>query len=69
MTKIIGSPTRYIQGKGELKKLAAHASSLGKKLFVIVDKNIQDMLNLILNSVLKLRMWIFSLKVFKVNAA
>ena len=42
MTKIIGSPTRYIQGKGELKKLAAHASSLGKKLFVIVDKNIQD---------------------------
>ncbi len=30
MTKIIGSPTRYIQGKGELKKLAAHASSLGK---------------------------------------
>ena len=68
MTKIIGSPTRYIQGKGELKKLAAHASSLGKKLFVIVDK-FRILLNLILNSVLKLRMWIFSLKVFKVNAA
>ncbi|WP_028042945.1 glycerol dehydrogenase [Candidatus Stoquefichus massiliensis] len=42
MTKMIGSPTRYIQGKGELKKLAVHALSLGKKLFVIVDKNIQD---------------------------
>lgn len=42
MTKIIGSPTRYIQGKGELKRLAKHASTLGNKLFVIVDANIKD---------------------------
>lgn len=42
MTKIIASPTRYIQGKGELKRLASHASTLGKKLFVIVDANIKD---------------------------
>lgn len=42
MTRIIGSPTRYIQGKNELKRLASHTSTLGHKLFIIVDENIKD---------------------------
>lgn len=42
MAKIIGSPTRYIQGKGELGRLAEHASVIGRKIYVIVDKNIKD---------------------------
>lgn len=42
MTKIIGSPSRYIQGKGELKNLTKHVSVIGNKLAVIVDKNIKD---------------------------
>ena len=41
MTKIIGSPTRYIQGKGELKNLAKRASVIGDHLFILVDKNIK----------------------------
>ena len=42
MAKIIGSPTRYIQGKGELKNIAKHATVIGEKLVVLVDKNIKD---------------------------
>ena len=42
MTKIIGSPSRYVQGKGELKNLTKHVSVIGNKLAVIVDKNIKD---------------------------
>lgn len=42
MTKIIGSPTRYIQGKGELKRLAKYISIIGNNLFVIIDKNIKN---------------------------
>lgn len=44
MTRIIGSPTRYIQGKGELKRLAEHATPLGDKLFIIVDENIKKII-------------------------
>ncbi|QQK08024.1 glycerol dehydrogenase [Miniphocaeibacter halophilus] len=42
MTKIIGSPTRYIQGKGELERFVDHASTLGNRIFIIIDKNIKD---------------------------
>ena len=39
MANIIGSPSRYIQGKGELANLAAHAANLGrKKIFALVSK-------------------------------
>ena len=37
MAKIIGSPSRYIQGKGELKNLCAHAGNFGKKLFILTS--------------------------------
>jgi glycerol dehydrogenase len=38
MANIIGSPSRYIQGKGELANLAAHAANVGrKKIFVLVS--------------------------------
>lgn len=36
MANIIASPTRYIQGKGEMGHLCRHASQIGKKLFIIV---------------------------------
>lgn len=32
MATIIGSPTRYIQGRGELKRLAQPTESIGKHL-------------------------------------
>lgn len=37
MANIIASPSRYIQGKGELRQLCAHAATLGKKLFIIIS--------------------------------
>ncbi len=37
MTKIIGSPGRYIQGSRELENLCRHASEFGKKLFVLTS--------------------------------
>ena len=42
MTKIIGSPTRYIQGSGELKTIAKHVNVIGDHMFILVDKNIKD---------------------------
>lgn len=37
MAKIIGSPSRYVQGKGEMRNLCSHAASFGKKLFVLTS--------------------------------
>ena len=37
MAKIIGSPSRYVQGKGEMKNLCTHASAFGDKLFVLTS--------------------------------
>lgn len=37
MANIIGSPTRYIQGKGELSKLCQHAENIGTNLFVLTS--------------------------------
>lgn len=37
MANIIGSPTRYIQGKGELQNLALHTENIGKHLFVLTS--------------------------------
>lgn len=37
MAKIIGSPSRYVQGKGEMKNLCGHAANFGKKLFVLTS--------------------------------
>ena len=37
MAKIIGSPSRYVQGKGEMKNLCSHASAFGDKLFVLAS--------------------------------
>lgn len=39
MANIIASPTRYIQGKGELKNLCKHAELLGSKLFILTSKS------------------------------
>ena len=39
MTSIIGSPSRYVQGKGELSKLYQHVSNFGKKMFIIVSES------------------------------
>lgn len=37
MAKIIGSPSRYVQGKGEMKNLCSHAANFGKKLFILAS--------------------------------
>lgn len=37
MTKIIGSPGRYIQGKGTLQNLRQYTVAFGEKLFVLVS--------------------------------
>lgn len=39
MAKIIGSPSRYIQGAGEIKKLCEHASAFGTKLFILASES------------------------------
>lgn len=38
MANIIASPTRYIQGKGELQNLRQHVEMLGKKLFILTTE-------------------------------
>lgn len=35
MANIIASPTRYIQGKGELRKIRQHTEMLGAKMFIL----------------------------------
>ena len=37
MAMIIGSPTRYIQGKGEMMNLCSYAKNFGKKLYVLTS--------------------------------
>lgn len=37
MAAIIGSPTRYIQGKGEMKNLCSYADKFGKNLFILTS--------------------------------
>ena len=48
MANIIGSPSRYVQGKGELSNLCTHAERLGKSFFVLVSgsgkKRVEDKL-------------------------
>ena len=37
MAHIIGSPSRYVQGSGELKNLAKNVAQLGSKLFILTS--------------------------------
>lgn len=37
MAQIIASPSRYIQGKGEIKKLCSYAQNYGKKLCILTS--------------------------------
>lgn len=39
MVRIIGSPSRYIQGKGALSELTKYTAKLGKKMLVLVSKS------------------------------
>ncbi len=39
MAQVIGSPSRYIQGKGEMKNLCKYASNYGKKLLVLISES------------------------------
>lgn len=49
MARIIGSPSRYIQGKGTLSELTKYTKQLGKKMLVLVSKSgkkrVEDKLN------------------------
>ena len=38
MSKILISPSKYIQGPGEMKKLGTYASGLGKKALLLISK-------------------------------
>lgn len=42
MENSIASPTRYIQGRNELKNLCRHVEMLGKKLFVIISTTVKE---------------------------
>ena len=33
-----GSPSRYIQGPGELMRLTMHTKKYGKKIFAVIDE-------------------------------
>ena len=33
-----GSPSRYIQGPGELMRLAMHTNKYGKKIYAVIDE-------------------------------
>ena len=37
MAQIIASPSRYIQGKGEIRNLCSYAQNYGKKLCILVS--------------------------------
>lgn len=37
MAQIIGNPTRYVQGKGELKNLCTYAKNFGESLFILTS--------------------------------
>ena len=37
MANIIASPSRYIQGRGELKRISLHTEKLGKRLFILTS--------------------------------
>lgn len=54
MAKIIAGPSRYIQGRGELSNLGAHAQKLGRKLFIIASasgrKRVEDIIEKSLES-------------------
>lgn len=39
MANIIGSPSRYIQGKGEIKKLSSYAGNYGKKICILTSES------------------------------
>ena len=39
MTRILGSPSRYIQGAGELGNLAKYVGTLGKKAFIVITES------------------------------
>ena len=46
MANVIGSPSRYVQGRGELEHLYAHCEKYGKNLFILVSasgkKRVED---------------------------
>ncbi len=43
MTRIIYSPSKYIQGPGEMKKLKSYSDTLSKKgVYILVDKFVYD---------------------------
>lgn len=42
MVKMIAGPNRYIQGQGELEKLGKYVLMIGKRVLILVDKSIKD---------------------------
>lgn len=42
-TKIISSPSKYVQGPGELGKLENYSRNFGEKPFIIADSFVMNM--------------------------
>ena len=53
MANIIGSPSRYIQGKGELKNLCSHAEKCGKNLFILTSESGRKRVEPVINEGMK----------------
>lgn len=43
--KILGSPSKYVQGAGELKNLCRYVSSYGKRFFIVTDAFVAGLLS------------------------
>jgi len=43
--KIMGSPSRYIQGNGEIKNLHKYVTNYGKRIFIIADQFVTSLLS------------------------
>ena len=43
-TMSFGSPGRYIQGPGEIRRLAQHTAKYGDKVFAVIDPFFYDSL-------------------------
>jgi len=39
MRKVLASPARYVQGKGEIASIAEFSKPLGTKAFILISKN------------------------------
>lgn len=47
MAKILCSPSKYVQGAGEMKKLGEYAQKYGKKSFIVTQSPLSKSVNML----------------------